>query len=35
MCGKGVKTEKMKDKGKKGGLGHNRPPPYPVGAVFM
>jgi hypothetical protein len=33
--GKVVKIGKMKEKGKKGGLGRSRPPPYPVGAVFL
>jgi hypothetical protein len=30
-----VKTEKIKEKGKKGGLGRGRLPPYLVGTVFL
>jgi hypothetical protein len=33
ICGKGVKTGRMKEKNKKGGLERGRPRPYPVGAV--
>jgi hypothetical protein len=33
ICGKVVKTGKMKENGKKGGLGRSRPPPYLMEAV--